>query len=313
MDRQGSKSDQAGMKIVITGATGLIGRRLCGRLQQAGHRLVVLTRRVASVKTTAQQTAFAWQPEQEPPPIAAFDSADAVIHLAGEPVAARWTDESKRRIRDSRVKGTRHLVQTMQRLPQPPRVFISGSAVGFYGPRGDEVLDESAAAGQGFLSDVCVAWEQAARQAESFGTRVTWLRIGVVLDPDGGALKTMLPAFKLGIAGKLASGRQWFPWIHRADITGLLEHALTHDAVRGPLNAVAPNPVTNEEFTKELAAVLNRPALIPVPKFALDLLFGEMASATLASQRVAPHAALDTGYAFQFPWLRAALEDLFRS
>lgn len=301
------------MRILVTGATGLMGKQLCAQLRQAGHSLVILTRHVASVVQLAQQTAFAWQPEQALPSAVAFDGVSAVVHLAGEPVAARWTSEHKRRIRDSRVLGTRNLVQAMQRLTPPPRIFISSSAVGFYGDRGDELLTEKTASRYGFLPDVCAEWEREALQAESSGARVTLLRTGVVLDPAGGALKTMLPAFKLGIAGKLGNGRQWFPWIHRDDITGLILHALNNEQVRGPLNGVAPNPVTNEEFTKELAAVLNRPALIPVPKLALDILFGEMAAVTLASQRVIPQAALDTGYQFKFPWLRAALQDLFKA
>ena len=300
------------MKILMTGATGLLGRQLCAQLASEGHALVVLTRRLASATQIAHQAAFAWQPETELPPAAAFEGVEAVIHLAGEPVAERWTPQRKRGIRASRVLGTRHLVQAMQGLSQSPRVLVSGSAVGYYGDRSDEWLTEQAAPGKGFLSDVCVEWEAEARQAEAGGARVALLRTGVVLDPAGGALKTMLPAFNFGIAGKLGSGRQWFPWIHRADILGLLRFALLNETVSGPLNGVAPNPVTNEEFTKELAAVLHRPALLPVPKFALDLLFGEMASVTLASQRVQPQAALDAGYVFRFPWLREALADLFK-
>jgi len=242
-----------------------------------------------------------------------LEGVDAVVHLAGEPVAQRWTAEIKRRIRDSRVLSTRHLIQAMRQVEQPPRIFVSGSAVGFYGARGDERLTENSKPGQGFLSDVCVEWESEALQAETLGTRVTLIRTGVVLDPVGGALKTMLPAFKLGIAGKLGDGRQWFPWIHRDDILGLMRWALLNSQARGPFNGVAPNPVTNEEFTKELAAALNRPALLPVPRFALDMLFGEMAAVMLASQRVEPQAALVGGFSFRFPALREALPDLFRS
>lgn len=299
------------MKILITGATGLIGKALSEVLVAEGHQIVVLTRNPARATGIAGAVAYAWQPEQERPPVAAFDGVTAVIHLAGENVAARWTPEHKRRIRDSRVLGTRNLVQGMRQSPTPPSIFISSSAVGLYGNRGDEQLTEQAAPGTGFLVDVCREWETEIEQAQLFGARTVALRTGVVLSRAGGALKTMLPAFQFGVAGKLGDGRQWFPWIHLADILGLIRHALLNEGVRGPLNGVAPNPVTNEEFTKELAAVLNRPALIPVPKFALELLFGEMAAVLLASQRVLPEAALKAGYQFRFPWLRAALRDLF--
>lgn len=299
------------MKILITGATGLIGKALSRVLVAEGHQIVVLTRNPARATGIAGAQAYAWQPERERPPQVAFEGVTAVIHLAGENVAARWTPEHKRRIRDSRVLGTRHLVQGMQQSQTPPAVFISSSAVGLYGTRGDEQLTEQAAPGQGFLAGVCRDWEAEIEQAQAVGARTIALRTGVVLSRAGGALRTMLPAFQFGIAGKLGDGRQWFPWIHNTDIVGLICYALSNETVRGPLNGVAPNPVTNEEFTKELAAVLNRPALIPVPKFALELLFGEMAAVVLASQRVLPAAALNAGYQFQFPWLRAALRDLF--
>ena len=301
------------MKVLITGATGLIGRQLCAQLTGEGHSITVLTRRVESAKSVAHQAAFVWQPEGSLPPMAALAGVEAVIHLAGEPVAQRWSLEIKRRIRDSRVLSTRNLVQAISQLESAPKVFVSGSAVGIYGNRGDERLAENTKAGQGFLSDVCAEWEHEALQAEAFGTRVALIRTGVVLDPAGGALKTMLPAFKLGIAGKLGNGRQWFPWIHRDDILGLLRWAMMNENARGAFNGAAPNPVTNEEFTKELAAALNRPALIPVPKFALNILFGEMASVMLASQRVVPQAALNAGFTFRFPQLREALQDLFKT
>jgi uncharacterized protein (TIGR01777 family) len=253
---------------------------------------------------------FAWRPLDELPPAEALAGVEAVVHLAGENVAGRWTPERKRRIHDSRVLGTRNLIAGLRQCGAPPRVVISASAVGVYGNRGDEILTEHARPGQGFLADVCRAWEAEARQAEAFGARVVLLRTGVVLSTQGGALKTMLPAFQYGVAGKLGDGRQWFPWIHETGIVGLIVHALNSNQVSGPVNGAAPNPVTNEEFTKELAAVLNRPALLPVPKFALDLLFGEMAAVLLASQRVVPEAALAQGYQFAFPWLKPALEDL---
>ena len=298
------------MKILMTGATGLIGSALLPVLQADGHELVVLTRNPSRAQLPVGTQAFAWQPEREPPPSAAFANVEAVIHLAGENVAGRWTAERKRAIRDSRVLGTRHLVAGMQAATQPPRVLISGSAVGWYGDRGDELLTERSALGSGFLAEVCREWEHESEQAQASGARVVTLRIGVVLSRAGGALEKMLPAFQFGVAGKLGEGRQWFPWIHIADIVGLFRHVLLLETVRGPLNGVAPNPVTNAEFTKALAAALHRPALFPVPKFALELLFGEMAATVLASQRVMPEAALAAGYQFQFPWLADALRDL---
>lgn len=303
------------MRILVSGATGLIGKQLCQRLLSEGHELAVLSRNPAkftafSINGT-KPAAFAWQPERELPPVEALAGVDAVIHLAGESVTGRWTAERKRSIRDSRLLGTRNLVEGMKRAAVPPKVLISGSAVGFYGQRGDELLAENAEPGQGFLAEVCREWENAAWAAESAGVRVVTVRTGVVLMREGGALKTMLPAFECGIAGKLSDGRQWFPWIHAHDIVGLFRHALLTESLRGPLNGVAPNPVTNEEFTKELAAALNRPALLPVPKLALELLFGEMATVVLASQRVVPTAALRSGYQFRFPWLREALQELF--
>ncbi len=296
------------MKILITGATGLIGSALSQTLEADGHQIVVLTR---NPERAAGRLAYAWQPEREPPSVIAFEGVTAVIHLAGENVAARWTAEHKRRIRDSRVLGTRNLVLGMRQCPVPPSIFVAGTAVGLYGNRGDEQLTEQALPGSGFLADVCREWEAEIEQARAFGARTVALRTGVVLSRTGGALKTMLPAFQFGVAGKLGDGRQWFPWIHNADIVGLLQHALLNESVRGPLNAVSPNPVTNAEFTKELAALLHRPALLPVPKFALKLLFGEMAEVLLASQRVVPEAALQSGYQFRFPWLREALRELF--
>jgi uncharacterized protein len=298
------------MNILVTGATGLIGRELCRELVKAGHRLVALSRNPRK-GLGVEAELVTWQPESGPPPRAALTGIEAVIHLAGENVSGRWTPERKRQIRDSRVLGTRHLVMGMRQSVTPPRLLISGSAVGIYGNRGDELLTERAAPGQGFLADVCCEWEAEANQAQAFA-RVVTVRTGIVLSRAGGALQTMLPAFRMGVAGKLGHGRQWFPWIHLADIVGLICHALQSEQVQGPVNGVAPHAVTNEEFTKELAAALNRPALLPVPKFALDLLFGEMAAVLLGSQRASPEAALRSGYQFRFPWLKAALQDLFR-
>ncbi|MCG3159876.1 MAG: Epimerase family protein [Acidobacteria bacterium] len=302
------------MKILITGATGLIGRAVCRALIDDGHRIAILTRRPSSATGLTNVSAFCWEPEREPPPAEAWDGVDAAIHLAGEPVVAvRWTDERKRRIRDSRVKGTRNLVAGMREASAQPKVFVSSSAVGFYGDRGDEILNESSKPGSGFLSEVCVEWEAEAARAREFGVRVALMRTGVVLSRSGGALEKMLTPFKLGLGGRLGSGRQWFPWIHIDDIVGILRHALMTPAIDGPINASAPGIVINEEFTRELAAALNRPVFLPVPEIALRILMGEMAGAVMSSQRVFPQLALDTGYRFKYANLKPALESLLKT
>ena len=234
---------------------------------------------------------------------------DAVVHLAGEPVGQRWSKEVREEIRSSRVDGTRRVVDAMR--AKPPRVFVSASAVGYYGSRGDELLTESSFPADDFLGQTCVEWEREARKAEEFGARVVCLRNGVVLG-KGGALEKMLLPFKLGIGGKIGDGKQWMAWIHLEDTVGLIELAISSSRMRVAVNATAPNPVTNAEFTRELAAALHRPAILPVPQFALDLLFGEMAQIVYASQRVIPEAALQAGYQFLFPNLNGALLDILR-
>jgi uncharacterized protein (TIGR01777 family) len=243
----------------------------------------------------------------------AWEGVETVIHLAGEPVATRWTEEQKRRIRDSRVKGSQNLVAGMRAAPRPPKVFVSASAVGFYGDRGDEVLNESSESGAGFLSEVCLDWEAESARARELGARVALVRVGVVLSPSGGALEKMLLPFKLGLGGRVGDGRQWFPWIHIEDIVGIFLHALSSPAVDGSINGVAPGIVTNVEFTRELAAALNRPVFFPVPKLALRVLMGEMSEVVTASQRIVPQVALDTGYQFKHPNLRPALESILRN
>ena len=279
------------MNISISGASGFIGRHLMKSLAQAGHSLRALSRHT--------------------PPAESLREADAIIHLAGEPVAQRWTAAAKQRILDSRVVGTRNLVEALAALPRRPEALICASAIGYYGSRGDEILTESSAPGSGFLPEVCVAWEREALAAEAFGIRVVRVRTGVVLDANGGALVRMLPPFRMGLGGRLGSGRQWMSWIHLEDLAALFQFAV-ESQVRGPLNAVAPNPVTNSDFTRELARTLRRPAVFPVPEFALRLLFGEMADVLLASQRVAPGAAEAAGFRFRFPQLAPALADLLR-
>lgn len=299
------------MKILMTGATGFIGQALCKVLATEGHTFNVLTRRPESVKLP-NSTAFRWNPEAETPPAECWTGVEAVIHLAGEPVAAkRWDDQQKRRIRDSRVIGTRNLVAGMKAAPQAPKIFISGSAVGFYGNRGDEKVDERSSPGVGFFPDVCTAWEHEAQAASSPETRVVLVRIGVVLG-DGGMLEKILLPFKLGVGGRLGSGKQWFPWIHLDDIVGLLRHALYDNKLSGPINGVAPNSATNAEFTEALGNALNRPTIFPVPEFALRIAMGEMADAALHSQRVIPTVALESGYKFHYPTLQPALDSILK-
>jgi hypothetical protein len=240
----------------------------------------------------------------------AVPPCDAVVHLAGEPIAQRWTAAAKQRIRESRVEATRRLVAQLAKLERAPRVLVAASAIGIYGSRGDEVLTEASAPGSDFLAEICVAWEQAAREAAALGIRVVSVRFGIVLGREGGALARMLPPFRLGVGGRLGSGRQWMSWIHLEDALGLLEFALGRDALAGPLNATAPNPVVNAEFTRRLAAALHRPAFTPAPAFALKLMFGEMAGMLLNGQRVEPRAALAAGYTFRYPELAPALNQL---
>lgn len=301
------------MRVLVTGATGLIGKALCRELAAEGHDISVLSRRPDAAQGVPGARAFVWNPEAELPPREAWQGVEAVVHLAGEPVAAiRWTEEHKKRIRDSRVKGTRHLVAGLKDLPVPPKVFVSSSAVGFYGNRGDESLDEASSPGAGFLPEVCVEWESEAARAEEAGIRTALVRVGVVLSDHGGALEKMLPPFRLGLGGRLGDGRQWFPWIHLDDIVGIFRHAL-FQRISGPINGVAPGSVTNEEFTAKLAAALHRPAVFPVPEFALRLLMGEMANVVLVSQRVFPKVALETSYRFKHAELTPAFDSFFKS
>ena len=296
------------MNLTITGASGLIGRKLIRNLGAAGHKLTVLSRH-AGTNVPANVTVAAWDPMKGAAPEAGLRAADAVIHLAGEPVAQRWNPEVKRRIRDSRVHGTRNLVETLARMSAPPRILVSASAVGYYGSRGDEVLKEDAPPGEGFLADVCEAWEREVEAAAALGIRVVRIRIGIVLDAKGGALQQMLPPFRMGVGGKLGDGRQWMSWIHLEDLAAMFQFAL-ENPVSGAWNGVAPIAVSNTDFTQALARTLHRPAIFPVPVFALKLMFGEMAEILLASQRVVPAAAEAAGFRFRFPELGGALKNV---
>jgi uncharacterized protein (TIGR01777 family) len=294
------------MNITVTGATGFIGARLVQKLLQSGHSIHALGRKRSRTFPAAVRFSE-WQSLENEPPAESLTTADAIIHLTGEPVAQLWTPEAKQRIRSSRVDGTRNLVSALSKQSQRPQVLVCASAIGYYGSRGDEILTEKSDPGRDFLAQVVVDWEQSAREAEALGIRVVPLRFGVVLGKDGGAFAKMLPPFRLGFGGRLASGKQWMSWIHVDDVIGLIRFALENSTIRSPMNATAPQPVPNVEFTKELATALHRPAILPVPRFALKLLFGEMAQVILGSQRVIPQAARSAGFQFEYPELRPAL------
>ncbi len=296
----------ADVKALITGGTGLLGRKLLTELSDA----TVLSRDPERAQRALGSVVVQrWEPEAGPVPTEALRGVDAVFNLAGDPVAqGRWTREKKRRIRASRVVGTRNLVAALAAAPTKPRVLVSASAVGVYGDQGDRECVEGSPPGDGFLAEVCAEWEREARAAEELGIRVVCARIGIVLAPGGGALGRMLTPFRWGIGGRLGSGAQWMPWIHVDDVIGLLLHAARNTSIRGALNLVAPAPVTNAEFTRVLGRVLRRPAVLPVPRAALRLALGEMSEMLLASQRVVPRAAQRSGYGFLHPDLAAALK-----
>jgi uncharacterized protein (TIGR01777 family) len=294
-------------KVLVSGASGLIGSALLPTLQSSGYEVTRLVRGAASGKGN-----IAWDPSRPlaPKSVSGFD---AVVHLAGESIVGRWTDAKKQRVRESRAQGTRNLAEALAAAPQAPRVFISASAIGYYGDRGEETLREESSSGSGFLPEVCREWEAAAEPARKAGIRTAQMRFGVVLSASGGALQKMLPPFRMGVGGNIGSGQQWMSWIDIDDVVGAIQHALKTDTLRGPVNVVGPNPVRNAEFTKTLASVLSRPAILPMPAFAARLLFGQMADELLlASQRVEPAKLLASGYVFQKPELRAALETILK-
>ena len=298
------------MRVLLSGATGLIGKRLARRLVEAGHSVWGLSRRPPATDATFSRF-FAWDTLGGPLPGEALEGVEAVVHLAGEPVAeGRWNVEKKRRILETRTVGTTEVVAALSRAKSRPGVLIAASAVGYYGDRGDTLLGEDAGPGAGFLAECCVKWEQASAPAAALGIRLVQHRIGVVLATEGGALPKMLAPFKLGVGGKLGSGAQYLPWIHIEDAVGLLHFALETAAVQGPLNTVAPHAVTNAEFSQTLGHTLHRPAFATVPAFALRLALGEMATAALDSQRASAAKATSLGYAFRYPTLGPALQEL---
>jgi hypothetical protein len=304
-------------RVTVTGASGLIGRVLVRMLGERGAEVTVLSRdpdRASAAldgATGSSLRALAWDPVAEPAPAGALSGRDAVVHLAGEPVAQRWSAGAKRAIRESRVLGTRNLLDGLRAMApgERPRTLVSSSAIGYYGAHGEEPLDEETPPGEDFLAQVCVAWELEASRAAELDMRAVQVRTGVVLDSGGGALAKMLPAFRLGVGGPVAGGRQYVSWIHGEDLAAMMICAIEQDSWRGPVNGTAPEPVSNREFSKQLGSVLGRPALLPVPALGLRLLYGDMAGIVTTGARVVPAKALVLGYEFRHP----ALEEAMRS
>jgi uncharacterized protein (TIGR01777 family) len=299
-----SATQQAGRTVAITGATGMIGSALAATLRAEGVRVRTLVRHGVATPDDIR-----WSPNTGYIDVAALEGLDAIVNLAGEPIAHRWTEARKLAIRESRVRGTSTLANAVAKLERKPRVVLSGSAIGYYGDRGDELVDESSAPGNDFLSHVVIEWEGATAPMASAGVRVVLLRSGIVLSRKGGALARLLTPFEFGVGGPIGSGRQWMSWISLHDHVRAMRHAIMNDAVHGAVNLVAPDAVRNEEFAHTLGRVLRRPSFIPVPAFVIELLFGEMAEKTiLAGQHVLPRALLDSGFSFDDTTLDAALQ-----
>lgn len=299
------------LEIGVTGATGLIGRNLCSSLRKLGHRLTIFSRNPEKMDDSPDRT-VRWDATEGPPDPDTLEGLEALIHLAGAPIAAgRWTKSRKQAIEESRVTGTRHLVQALQECRKPPSVFLSGSAIGLYGDGKDQELDESSPPGEGFLAEVCRKWEAESMRARELEIRVVLLRTGIVLSSEGGALPLMAFPFRQFVGGSLGSGKQYLSWIHIRDVVDLILFALQQEEITGPLNLTAPHPVTNLEFSTELGKALGRPSFCRVPALAMKLLAGEMAEELLLQgQRVIPRKALEAGYSFHFPVLENALVDL---
>lgn len=303
------------MKVLITGATGFVGKRLARRLADKGHALVVLTRKPDQIasRLPLPAQAFKWNAEEEAAPAAAFAGVDAVLHLAGEGIAEhRWSAAQKQKIYQSRIAGTQNLMRAIVALPEDkrPKVVVSASAIGFYGDRKNELLDESSKMGAGFLAEVCGDWEAELVRQKLEKVRTVLLRIGMVLGSEGGALKKLFPLFKAGVGGPVGSGKQWVSWIHVDDLVSLFIFAMENPSATGVLNAVAPTPVTNEVFSHALGKALHRPSFMKAPALALKLAMGEMAELVLASQRVVPKRTLAKGFSFSYPEIDGALEEI---
>ena len=292
------------MKLLISGSHGLVGKALIKSLEAEGHEIFRLVRHAP-----ASNSEIEWSPDRYSIALARLEGFDAVVHLAGESIASgRWDEEKKRKIRDSRVKGTKLLSDALANLARPPKTLISASAIGYYGNRGDELLTETSSAGDDFLAGVCVEWENATAHAAAKGLRVVNTRFGIILDSEGGALAKMVTPFRMGVGGKVGDGKQWMSWIALDDVVGGINHVLASETVKGPVNFVAPNPVRNAEFTKTLGRVLSRPTIFPIPAFGLRLVFGEMADALLlSSERVEPERLKAADYQFKYSQLDAAL------
>jgi uncharacterized protein len=297
-------------RVLVSGASGLVGSALVPTLKAGGAHVVRLSRDGAT--SAANEERVPWNPLQpiSPDLVSGFD---AVIHLAGESIVGRWTTAKKKRIRESRIPATTYLAQALAQAKLKPAVFLSGSAIGYYGSRGEEVMTEESAPGAGFTADLAREWEAATAAASGAGIRTVHMRTGIVLSTTGGALAKMLPPFRMGLGGRIGDGRQWMSWIDLNDMVGAIHHLLRTDLVQGAVNLVAPKPVTNAQFTRELARVLSRPAIVPMPAFAARLAFGQMADELLlASQRVEPTQLIASGYPFRFRELRSSLESLLR-
>ncbi len=294
------------MKVAISGVSGLVGTALRSSLTSDGHDVIALSRR----PSLPPLETITWDVENGRVDASGLEGVDAVVHLAGEPVAQRWNDPVKKAIRQSRVGSTRLLIEGLRSLKNPPKLLVSASAVGFYGNGGDAQLDESSPAGEGFLPDVCQEWEKTTMEALGLGIRAACVRIGIVLSTRGGALGKMLLPFKLGVGGPLGNGAQWMPWVHIDDIVGAFRFVISNDDLVGAVNGTTPNPVTNADFSKALGQALHRPAFLPVPSFGLKILFGEMSQILLEGQRAQPKKLLNTGYEFKYPHLPEALEDI---
>jgi uncharacterized protein (TIGR01777 family) len=300
------------MKVLVTGASGRIGKALCDELLARGDEVVGLTRDPEKARAAGPQIAWhAWEPTLERPAAEAFEGVDGVINLVGEKINQRWTDEAKAKIMDSRKVATHNLVGAIESLATKPKVLVSGSAVGYYGNRGDEELDESSSSGEGFDASVCVEWEKAAHEVEAAGVRLAIVRTGQVMETEGGILGELLLPFKLGLGGPLAGGGQWVPWIHLSDEVGILLWALDTESVSGVVNGSAPNPVTNKEWSKALGRALHRPAVLPIPGFAVEVKFGrEFGKVAQGGQKVLPRRTEELGYAFKYPEIDGALRNL---
>ena len=299
------------MKILVSGSHGLVGKALIKALTNDGHEVVKLVRRERAFGALEIE----WHPNQGRLDTQHLEGLDAVVHLAGESIAAgRWTDERKRSIRESRTLGTSLLSESLAQLSNPPSVFVSASAIGYYGNRGDELLSELSEPGEDFLAGVCVEWEAATKAAVEKGIRTIHARFGIILDTEGGALAKMLTPFRMGVGGKVGDGKQWMSWIALGDVVGALKFLIADKSIRGAVNIVAPNPVTNSEFTRTFGRALSRPTIFPMPAFGARLAFGEMADALLlSSQRVAPSVLQDRGFPFHWPTLEPALRHILAS